>query len=600
MIKLPALLRGVAWIPASALLLVWGLSTTPWFERLEELALDAQMRLTARQQDLTDALVIDIDDASLKAMQPYFGGWPYKRETYGQLVDYLTEMGARAVAFDIVMADPRDGDEGFRQSIHRNANVVLATAARLDASPTEYLDKTALQGLGWQVPEGLKVETWPSGQLPLPAFTQPAPAYARLGVVSAVPEKDGLLRRIPLFHRIAGEYLPAIPLAAHFPNGPVPVARLNPDSTVQIGPLSIPVDKEGAIHLYFPSNKDPVVSLPFAQVAQAMLGMAGPTLADTTFQDKTVFVGSTAFFTDRILTPVGELKGVNVLGLIHQSLAQGLLYKPATALWSGLLLLMALLPSLGLLLQPRRSVYMAALAGLGAALLVYGSHSALLYWRHQESVLLLPLLVAAVAFLLEAVRTQKISQAERADQISTLTHDDALTGLPNRQSMQTHLAALIEQVTTPKGVFAVLLIDLDHFQTINHSLGHQTGDQLLLETRNRLVNCLQAHERPARVGDDEFAVLVGGADHATAMQSAERILAALNRPYTLVGQQLHITASMGISLFPGDGADVQRLLQNADTALHYAKAQGRSTYRFFTPALNQSITAQMQVENQLR
>ncbi len=597
--NIAALFRSVAWVPVGALLLAWGLSVTPAFERLEVLALDAQLRLTARQHFFSDALVIDIDDPSLTAMQPFFGGWPYKRETYALLVDYLGEMGARAVVFDLVLSDAREGDETFRDSIRRNANVVLATAARLDAAPSDPPAYASLQGLTWQVPVGLRVESWPAVQPPLPKFTQPAPAYAHIGVVSAIPERDGILRRIPLFHRFDTHDLPAISLAAHFPTGPVPTVLLSPDSTVQMGPLSIPVDHDGALHLYYPANDNPVLSMPFSRVAQAALGVDGQTLDAATFRGKTVFVGSTAFFTDRVLTPVGEMKGVNVLALVHQSMAQGLLLKPGNGWGSGMLLLIALLPSAGLLVRPKRSLLPACMLGLGAALLIFGSHLALLYWLRQESVLLLPLLVVGLAMLLETVRTLRISNARRVTEMEALAHDDPLTGLPNRLSMQTQLAGLIDDASRLKGILAVILIDLDRFQTVNDTLSHDIGDQLLLEASHRLQHGLGANETVARLGGDEFAVMVGGADKAMAEECAQRMLAALNRPYPLAGQQLHVTASMGVSLYPHDGNDATSLLQNADTALNHAKAQGRSTYRFFTPELNHSVVAQMQIENQL-
>lgn len=404
MSKIIVVFRRVLWIPLGALALAWGLSSTPLLHRLEELALDAQLRLAAREHHFTEALVIDIDDASLDALKPYFGNWPYSRDTYALLVDYLSEMGARAVVFDLVLFDLRPGDDAFRESIHRNANVVLATAARLDAPVQAAHVNASMQGLTWSAPGDLRLESWPSVQPPHPLFTQPAPHYAHLGVVSAIPEQDGLLRRIPLFHRFGEQVLPAISLAAHFPKEPRPSASMITPTSVQVGPLSIPVDKEGAMHLYFPSNHDPVVSLPFGRVAQAMLGAQGQALGAETFRDKTIFVGSTAFFTDRVLTPVGEMKGVNVLALIHQSLAQGLLLKASNAMVCALLMLIALLPALGLFISPQRRMASATSLALAGGGLVYACHFVLLYVWHQESALLLPLLVVAFTLLLENIR----------------------------------------------------------------------------------------------------------------------------------------------------------------------------------------------------
>lgn len=416
---MPSLLgrfRQVAWIPFSALALAWGLSATPLLHRLEELALDAQLRLAAREHHFTEAVVIDIDDASLDAMKPYFGNWPYSRDTYALLVDYLSEMGARAVAFDLVLFDPRPGDDAFRESIHRNANVVLATAARLDAPVQADQANASMRGLTWSIPGEFRPESWPSVQPPSPLFTQPAPTYAHLGVVSAIPEHDGLLRRVPLFHRFGEQVLPAISVAAHFPKEPLPSVTLLSPGLAQVGPLNIPVDKEGTMHLYFPSNHDPVVSLPFSRVAQAMLGAEGKALDMTTFRGKTIFVGSTAFFTDRVLTPVGEMKGLNVLALIHQSLAQGLLFKASNATACGLLMLIALLPALGLFISPQRSMSRATGLALAGGGLVYGSHFALLYGWHQESVLLLPLLVVAFTLLLETIRA--LRQGAKRDRLA--------------------------------------------------------------------------------------------------------------------------------------------------------------------------------------
>lgn len=413
-------LRQVGWIPLGALTLAWGLSATPLVQRLEELVLDAQLRLTAREHHFTEAMVIDIDDASLDAMKPYFGDWPYSRDTYALLVDYLTEMGARAIAFDMVHFDPRPGDEAFRAAIHRNANVVLATAARLDAPAQKTQTNAAMQGLTWQTPSELHLESWPSVQPPRALFTQPAPTHAHLGVVSAIPEQDGLLRRVPLFHRFDEQVLPAISLAAHFPKEPRPTPSMTTPSRVQVGSLNVPVDKDGAMHLYFPRNHDAVLSLPFEQVANAMLGAQGKALDSATFRDKTIFVGSTAFFTDRVLTPVGEMKGVNVLALIHQSLAQGLLLKAANTLVSAMLVLVALLPALGLFISPQRRMSSATGLALAGASLVYGCHWALLYVWHQEAALLLPMLVLAFTLLLENIRA--LRQGAKRDQLARLHH----------------------------------------------------------------------------------------------------------------------------------------------------------------------------------
>jgi diguanylate cyclase (GGDEF)-like protein/PAS domain S-box-containing protein len=166
---------------------------------------------------------------------------------------------------------------------------------------------------------------------------------------------------------------------------------------------------------------------------------------------------------------------------------------------------------------------------------------------------------------------------------------DALTGLPNRILLEDRLGQAVARARrSGKGV-AVLVLDLDRFKDVNDSLGHHVGDQLLVETARRLRTCLRQDDTAARLGGDEFVIcLPEVADGPDAAIVADRLLRALAETVLIDEHQLHIGGSVGISLYPADGQDPHELLRTADTAMYDAKASGRGTFRFFTPALNEA------------
>lgn len=597
-VKISIRMFRVLWIPLLALTVAGAASLTFLYQRLEALSLDTQSRLLAQDHFFRDALVIDIDAASLQDLRTYFGEWPYKRDTYALLVDYLNEMGARAIAFDIVFADPHEGDERLGEAIVRSGNVVLAAAALNEGELAEQASAD-LSRLAWQVPSGLRAYVWPDVQLPLSALTRRATQQVQAGVVSVVTDKDGVLRRLPLFHRVNGYYLPSFPLAAQFSGEPQPRVRINQDGSTQVGSYVWPTDEEGALRLYFPRNKNSVLTMPFLSVAKAMLGLPGAELDPGLFRGKTIFVGSTALLSDRVLTPVGTMDGVYVLAIAHQLVARNLFLAPRDWRWTGALLLIAILPSLLLAWHPHRSALMGAALSLVAALAIYGSHLALLFWFRQESPLLLPLLVVLLAAILEGMRAVRLRNEEQQTEIHVLANDDPLTLLPNRFSLQAQLAHAIEYARTTHDYLAVSLIGLNDFRTINNALGHAAGDKLLVAAAERLRASVQSTDIVARMGGDEFAI-VSRADEVSAVRSANTLLGALAKPYTLADQELHVSANVGISLYPTDGGDVVTLLRQADSALRDAKAQGRNTSRLFTPALSQAAMERLLTETELR
>jgi len=190
-------------------------------------------------------------------------------------------------------------------------------------------------------------------------------------------------------------------------------------------------------------------------------------------------------------------------------------------------------------------------------------------------------------------------QAE--ERIHYLATRDALTGLPNRVLLNDRASHAILTAARSRAQLALLYFDLDRFNLVNDSLGHEAGDALLRAVAERLANTLGREDCLARLGGDEFLLFWEGLKSAQeAAVVAQRVLGALARPFVIEGRSLNVTASVGISVYPGDGRSFAELHKNADAAMYHAKESGRNTFRFFSPALNERAVERLTLENDLR
>jgi diguanylate cyclase (GGDEF)-like protein len=192
----------------------------------------------------------------------------------------------------------------------------------------------------------------------------------------------------------------------------------------------------------------------------------------------------------------------------------------------------------------------------------------------------------------------RISHAER---VEYLAYHDGLTGLPNRGMFSRLLSERLAKSSVDGSPFAVAFLDLDRFKQINDTLGHEAGDQLLKEVAIRLKACVRESDTVARLGGDEFVVLLshtGDGSYATTV--AQEILVRTAKPFTLIGQEFRVTASIGISAYPQHGLDEQTLTKNADIAMYQAKAEGKNNFQFYSEKLNANSLERLTFESSLR
>ncbi len=193
--------------------------------------------------------------------------------------------------------------------------------------------------------------------------------------------------------------------------------------------------------------------------------------------------------------------------------------------------------------------------------------------------------------------TDLVSAGQR---IEALSSTDALTGLFNRRQMTQAVTDAIRQARRSAGTLALLLLDLDRFKQINDSLGHAVGDRVLLDCADRLKTCLRQGDVVARMGGDQFALLVHEADSRGAESAARRVLDAVSHPCSVDGLQFTLTCSVGVALFPADGSDAEMLVRHAESAMQRAKQGGRGCFRFHQAHQDADMRQRMRLDHAMR
>ncbi len=537
--------------------------------------------------------MIDIDDASLQALQPHFGTWPYGRDTYALVIDYLAEMGARTVILDILFADPRDKDDQLAAAIRRNLNVVLIAstqAGNATANPTNRSDLERVRPLGWAAPTSLPATHWPAILAPAAALTDGLSNSMQLGMVSVKEDADGVLRSIPLMHRIGDVSLPALPLAVMATTtGKRVLGHDVATNTVSYGNMVWPVDTLGRAHIAFPRNANSVLTMSFGQIGSAALGLTQLDKAATFFRGKTVFIGSTAHLSDRVSTPRGVMSGTMLLAIAQQSLKENALLVPRRTAANALPIGWVALSLLLVIFFARENSRRTALALAGAMFAVW-IINLLLLSQGQESVLLFPLLAAALGWILLAARQQRrlhelnanlsmtASTLEQANkELEASANTDTLTGLLVRRAFLLRFTQEMDRSRRTGKPLAVAILDLDHFKRVNDTYGHPVGDLVLKRFADVLRRQLRSIDIAGRWGGEEFVVLLPETpiDQATLVLDRVRCAIAEER-FPSPADNLVVTMSAGLTGVDFVTDNPEEIIGMADKALYEAKESGRN------------------------
>lgn len=202
---------------------------------------------------------------------------------------------------------------------------------------------------------------------------------------------------------------------------------------------------------------------------------------------------------------------------------------------------------------------------------------------------------------LAAILSDITDRKKNEERIKSLAYFDVLTGLPNRRLFNDRLSMALANARRHDHELSIIFLDLDLFKRINDTLGHSAGDEVLQEVAVRLRKCLREGDTAARMGGDEFTLLLQEIESPEVANSiAQRVNEVISQPFEVAGNTLHITASIGISLYPHDGTDAETLMRNADTAMYSVKEVGRNGFQLYDAEMNVESKAQLLIENNLR
>jgi signal transduction histidine kinase/CheY-like chemotaxis protein len=404
--------RRLYWLPPLALALGLIASLTPLLRDLSHQLGDAGLRWTARVEHYRDVVVVDIDDAALRALQPRLGPWPYRRDAHALAIDYLRESGAALIVLDIVFDGARPGDDALARTIAKQPDVVLAAAGLKqslgpDAPVATQLARVALP----QTPQAPTVR-WPALTLPSDALLAACTRPGCVGLITSPLDNDGVLRRIPLLHESAGRVLPSLPLAALILTHPDGAQALVRDRSR---------DGQGSVLPMLPRNADAVATLSFGALMGDALGLTDGQATRAAVRGRTVFIGVSAFAADEAVTPLGRLPGTTLLAMTYGALANTQLLKAAGWPAQGGLLALAVLPACLTWRRGRPAIAADALACAVTMVAVLGVDVAALALARVQfdplpalAVVLFGFVLCAAAQLRWALRSNRRLASERA------------------------------------------------------------------------------------------------------------------------------------------------------------------------------------------
>lgn len=439
----------LAWVPVLALLLGLLFAASPLAPPLAAALQDRQLQLTARSTHYPDVLLVEIDDASVRALQPRLGPWPYSRDTYALAIGFLRELGARVVVLDVVLGEPRNGDAALARALAERRDVVLAAAGQVHADE-DVPRRDALQAQ-MALPlqgAGLAVR-WSSLALPAATLLAERPAQpfvpGQLGLVSAPADDDGVLRRLPLLQRVGDQVFPSLVLAPLLLTADAAPAQWTWDGRrLRVGDRHWPLDAGGRMALTVPPDADAITSLPFNAVMAAALGVSEGAGLRQAVQGRTVFIGSTLPTADRAATAFGTLPEVRLTASAHAVLRHGEVVDTHTPVLSVLLGAMGLAPALWLWLRRRPALLHDVAAALLAAVAVLVSAQVALVTAGRLASVAAPLatLAAGLAIAL-ALQAREASAVRRRRRL------DAALAQAVQQARGRFLAHMSQEIRTP-------------------------------------------------------------------------------------------------------------------------------------------------------
>jgi|GEM_PF-6895351 len=571
------------WIVILSIIIPLILSYTSMYGNLKNYFNDTIQYLASEERYFTDSIVIDINNSSLKILEKDFGHWPYTRDKYVLIIEFLQSRGVESIVFDINFADPRIGDDLFKKTIAKYKNVFFVTSALKENLPMNSIDQEKLKQISWASSLDIPALKYESLLLPHENILNKDTMY-KLGITSVLEDEDGLIRSIPMLYNIDSNILPSLLLRIQFPHKNIPKVKYDDKSNdLFIDEKIFHVDDKSRVKLFYPQNANSIISIPFYKVSEVALN--NKTISNNNFlKNKTVFIGSSAFLSDRINTPRGAMSGSYLLAITYESLKNNLLLKDDNKIVNYLLLAIAILFSL--YLSSRKEIFNKneiIISSLSVITVIIYGFIALKFF-HLETNLFFSILVVLFTIIFTGINYQvslsKYNQKliNETKKLYNEANCDTLTGLLNRRGFDEQYKKYKEiNKSNSLPDTCIAIIDLDHFKSVNDSYGHDIGDLVLQKFGNLLKIHLREIDIPARWGGEEFVVLLRNTN-------IDESILVLNRVRELCKEMdietpqgvLNVTISVGLTAIKDFSETIDSNVKKADIGLYEAKRTGRN------------------------
>lgn len=584
--------KPLAGLSLAILLLTISFQFTPWYQRTNNSLMDSIQWMASEEHYHKNTLVIDVDDVALQQLRPYIGSWPYDRNLYAVVLDYLYEMGAKNVVFDILFIDPREGDDALMEAIERHPMTVLAGTQLGQASYSSVPpSQSLLSAIGWIAPDHTPAKRVQHLVLPSLLQDKQPTSPLNLGMVAAHPDDDGLLRRLPILFQTEDIYLTSLAMSALLARETERQFEFNRSGQhLSIDLSRWPVNPLGETAIDFPRNANSILSMSATAVFQQALGIpTNQALDEAAFEGKTIFIGSTSIQSDLVLTPRGIMGGTYFLAIAYESLKNGDILENSSTLLDNLLTLLGLISALIVLFRGDFKIIPDGLFTLACMISVFliswwvmeffkQPASPLTSWIVSFGIYLVFYIHQGLQARAENVKLAKLTEElnEANKKLEVFANTDSLTSLFNRRAFIESLDKEIKRNLRGGGNFCFAIMDLDHFKQVNDTYGHQVGDEALMVFSQILSNQCRSTDVAGRWGGEEFVVLLAETDLKGAVVFLERIRSITEATVIPSRPECKISVSIGVISYDGIEKNPGKLVSKADKALYQAKETGRN------------------------
>jgi len=564
------------------------------FESYELKTYDLRLNMAGKKKELNrKVIIVTIDNVSLEMLQQDFGRWPWSRDIYAKVIDYLEKDGVDSINLDIKFIGSQKGaedkDARLIEAVKKYDNVYVS----MDFDSIDEIQKAP------DLPDRLKANL--ENKSKSVDFNGLNFNYCNLilnglikntkniGFINFKRNEDGVFRRSPTFFKYKDDFYSYMPLkiAADYIAKHEKVNTdkfiINNKNQLLFGKRQIQLDKEGFMIINWNEPDNQFIFVPFWKVYKSMenekkgLPPIEP-IEKGDFKNKIVFVGATAnSLFDIKTTPLSSVvPGIEVqANIFNNILNSNYITRIDSKINLATCILLGLLIGLTVIKISDPSISTLISIIILTAYIIFAS---LMLNNYNLWFDIFPQLVFAILTFTSMFIVKYLLKSKDFEYTYKLATTDGLTNLYNHRYFQEHLAKCMAKADKNNSRFAVILIDIDYFKKFNDTYGHQAGDEVLRQVGQTLRKAVKSHDLVARYGGEEMVIVVDKINTENALKAADRICKAVaNREFHLSsGVTVHVTISLGVAVYPIDGKTSTELIEYADQGLYRAKENGRN------------------------